>query len=361
MSINSAYNIDMYQMCSAPSGRVEIVDSLSLQEVDELVSNRNIKYLQFSGPLNSDTYDLLNSSFFSVRPDVQLRCYGFSNQVCDLSFLKMMPNLVDFSADCLHGKVINIESLALLRNLKHLAIGMWELEDLDFLNQVPSHLLSLSIEQSKSAKPDLSVLSRFKELNHLYLEKQTKNIEVISELSKLTKITLRSVSTKDIAYLLPLKKTLMSLEIKLGGLSDLSLLEGFEQLIYLELWQIRGLEDISFISSLTGLEKLKLESLRNVKTLPPLHKLKRLKNIELGNMKGLQDVSTLSEAPVLESFLHWSAENMDLSDYDSLLNSDSLNDIRVFFGSQRKNDEFKKLAMSKGKIQIDRGINLADG
>jgi len=261
-----------------------------------------------------------------------------------------MPNLVDFSADCLHGKVINIESLALLRNLKHLAIGMWELEDLDFLNQVPSHLLSLSIEQSKSAKPDLSVLSRFKELNHLYLEKQTKNIEVISELSKLTKITLRSVSTKDIAYLLPLKKTLMSLEIKLGGLSDLSLLEGFEQLIYLELWQIRGLEDISFISSLTGLEKLKLESLRNVKTLPPLHKLKRLKNIELGNMKGLQDVSTLSEAPVLESFLHWSAENMDLSDYEPLLNNDSLKDVQVWFGSVRKNDEFKKLAMSKGKF-----------
>jgi hypothetical protein len=302
----------MYQMSSTISPRVEIVDSLSRQEVSELAANRNIEYLQFSGPLSSDTYDLLNSHFFSVRPEVQLRCYGFYNKVCDLNFLKLMPNLVNFSADCLHGQVINIESLALLPNLKHLAIGMWEIENLDILSRVPSSLLSLSIDQTKSAKPDLSVLGRFKELDRLYLEKHAKNIEVISELPKLTKITLRSVSTKDISFLLPLKQTLLSLEIKLGGLSDLSLLEGFEQLTYLELWQIRGLEDISFISSLTGLEKLKLESLRNVRSLPPLRRLENLKNIELGNMKGLQDVSTLSEAPVLESLLHWSAENMDV-------------------------------------------------
>lgn len=342
--------MSMFKMDKPVSLRVNIIDSLSQKEVGELAANRNIKYLQFSSPLSSDTYDLLNSNFFNVRPEVQLRCYGFYGQVCDLSFLKQMPNLVNFSADSLHGEVINIESLALLPNLKHLGLGMWELDNLEILKRVPTSLLGLSIHQTKSVKPDLQVLSRFNELEQLYLEKQAKNIEVISSLEKLVRLSLRSISTKDIAYLLPLKETLCSLDIKLGGLSDLSLLEGFDHLAYLELWQVRGLKDVSFISSLTSLEKLKLESLLNVKSLPPLSKLTKLKSVELGNMKGLRDVSSLGEAPALESFWHWSAENMDLSDYEPLLNNDSLKDVRVGFGSVKKNDEFKKLAVSRGKI-----------
>ena len=328
------------------TSRVLIDDTFSAQEIRALIADESTKYIQFNTPLPTSTLVLLNDELFSIRPEIQLRCFGGYK---DLSFVKYLPNVTKFSADGLRRDIENIDALSSLTKLKELHIGIWELEDLDFLNQVPASLTYLGIDQTKSAKLDLAVLSRFTNLNELYLEKQTKNIDVIGQLQKLEKLTLRSITTENIAYLLPHKKTLRSLDIKLGGLSDLSELEGFTALSYLELWQIRGLTDIGFISSLAGLERMKLESLRHITSLPALDKLQRLARVELINMKGLRDIRSLADAPALSSFSHWSAQNMQPSDYEPLLNNRAVKQVSVGFGSKRKNEEFVALAESKGK------------
>jgi hypothetical protein len=131
-------------------------------------------------------------------------------------------------------------------------------------------------------------------------------------------VTLRSLSTPGLEYISKLPR-LWSLDIKLGGIQNLSAISGKESIKYLELWQIRGLSDISVVSSLIGLQSLFLQSLRNVSRIPGLSKLTRLRRLSLENMKGLRDVSAIRQAPALEQFIHVAAQNIRPEQYQDLL------------------------------------------
>ena len=95
-----------------------------------------------------------------------------------------MTNVQNLSADCLHDAT-GIESITKIPKLKELGIGIWNLENFSFLNDVSDEIESLSIGTTKSRKPDLAPLSRFKRLKTIYLEGQRKNIDVLSALSNL--------------------------------------------------------------------------------------------------------------------------------------------------------------------------------
>jgi len=162
-----------------------------------------------------------------------------------------------------------VEHIADLENLEELSIGIYSLDSFDFLKQLPNGIKSLSLAATKSTKPQLQTLSRFQSLTHLYLERQQQGIEVLSELKRLEDLTLRSITTEGLDYISMLRR-LWSLDIKLGGIRNLSAIAGKESIKYLELWQIRGLSDIRVISSLGGLQSLFLQSLRNVSAIPDL-------------------------------------------------------------------------------------------
>src|SRR3990167_951247 len=102
-----------------------------------------------------------------------------------------------------------------------------------------------------------------KNFHELYIEGHDKDIEVISKLVTLERLTLRSITLKDLSIFLPLKK-LWWLAIKLGGTKNLSMFSKIEGLKYLELWMIKGLEDISAISKLKNLQFLFLQNLKNI-------------------------------------------------------------------------------------------------
>ena len=116
-------------------------------------------------------------------------------------------------------------------------------------------LKSLWLLQTKSKRPSLDPLSRFTQLETIYLEGQQKDIEVLSGLSELRDVTLRSISTPGLEYLKPLHK-MWSLDLKLGGIRDLSAIAGMDAIRYFEAWQVRGLSDLDVISALPGLQYL---------------------------------------------------------------------------------------------------------
>ena len=90
-----------------------------------------------------------------------LRAYGsYDHSITDLEFLRFFPTLRRFGADALW------DSLTSLDGLRHL----------------PADLEELGIGATK-VKLDLAVLSRFPELRWLFLEGQTKHLEVISGLT----------------------------------------------------------------------------------------------------------------------------------------------------------------------------------
>lgn len=140
--------------------RLEFERSLTTAEVEQLASDAEIRVLQCATPVEPQTWNLLNESLFARRPDIELRVYGFYSSVCDLSFLRHLGNVRRFSADCLMNAV-GIEHLACLENLSELSVGIYNLENFDFLNLIPTGITSLSLAATKSKKPRLDLLPRF--------------------------------------------------------------------------------------------------------------------------------------------------------------------------------------------------------
>ena len=326
--------------------RVEFSKNLSRREVKGLVKNKDLRYLQFSNPVEMPTFHLLNDEFFPKRPDVTLRAYSFNKQICDLSFTSEMSNLRHFSADCL-WETVGIENICSIRMLESLGIGIYQLDSFTFLKDVTPNIKAISLHATKSKKPNLNNLSRFKFLEEIYLEGQQKNIEVLSQLYSLKDVTLRSISTAGVEYLKPLKQ-MWSLDIKLGGIKDFSGIEGMSNIKYLELWQVRGLSNLNFISKLEGLQYLYLQSLKQVTSLPSFDCLSKLRCIYLENMKGLKDVSSLRTAPALIGFRYVDASNMQPEVFLPLLNNPTLKQASIGFGSDKKNTQFDMLRKKYG-------------
>ena len=324
---------------------------VSVGDLKKLIGDKDLKILQMAEPVEEKTLKRLNETFFTQRPDVKFRVYGFYSTPCDLKFLSLMTNVQNLSADCL-DKASGIESIAALPNLKGLGIGIWSLEDLGFLSDVSNKIESLFIGATKSIKPNLEPLSRFKNLKSIYLEGQRKSIDVLSALGSLEKVTLRSITVPDIDFLLPLEN-MWSLDIKLGGTKNLAAIEGMTQLKYLELWQIMGFSDISLVSTLTGLQYLFLQSLSKVTSLPEFRNLAKLRRISLETMKGLKDVSTLRDAPVLTDYLHVAANNLQPDDYKPLLENKSVKNVLIGFGSDKKNNAFRAMMAEYGKARYE--------
>jgi hypothetical protein len=110
--------------------------------------------------------------------------------------LRFFPSLRNFAADTLG----NLASLDALRHLPEtLGLG--------------------------STKPslDLRALERFPKLKWLYFERQHTGIEVVSRLTSLEELILRSITVPDLSLLLSLD-SLQSFDLKLGRTSDLALL-----------------------------------------------------------------------------------------------------------------------------------------
>lgn len=127
----------------------------------------------------------------------------------------------------------------------------------------------------------------------MYLGKKAKkNLESISQISKLKKLSLRGIRVADFSFLKELD--LESFALLWCGNTDLSGLGELETLCELELWRIMKLENLDFISSLVNLETLKLQDLKHVTTLPDLSRLKKLIDIQIDNVP--IDLDTLDES-----------------------------------------------------------------
>lgn len=327
--------------------RCEFRDPVTPTELDRLAGKPEVQVLQAAEPVSLSTWEMLNDRFFSKRPDVELRVYGFYGQVCDLSFVSRMTNVRRFGADCLYNAVA-VEQIRNLSALETLGIGIYDLEDLSFLDDLDnSRLTEISVMRSRSKKPSLAVLERFHKITKLYLEGQQKDIEVIGQLSRLEDLTLRSITVPDLNFLRGLDR-LWSVDIKLGGTTNLSALEGMNGIKYLELWQIKGMSDLSSISRMRGLQYLFLQSLRQLQALPDMSALHQLRRLYLENLMGLTDLTSIGSAPALEELMHVSAQGLDPVEYANGLETTTVKRASVGFGSLKKNEQFTELTRLAG-------------
>lgn len=328
------------QSINRDSGRYNISTGFKKNELSAIANNTKTKLVQFSAPLTYEEYDLLEKMVFATRPDIELRIFGHYSVECDLTFLERIPSLRKVTADCMRDTT-GIEVVTQLRNLESLCVGIFDLDNFNFLEQVAPNLKVLGLYQTRSKKPKIESIARFENLEYLFLEEQQKGINAIKNLKKLQKIILRSITTTDIDFLQGLKQ-LWSVDIKLGGIKSFDALKTLPSLKFLELWQIRGLADLSFISDLTTLQNLFIQSLKQVKTLPDFSKNKFLRRIYLENMKGLDDFSTLKHIPNLKEFIICD-ENKEPDNFLPLFENPTVERVAGFLGSNKRNNRFMDL------------------
>ena len=267
--------------------------------------------VQFPAPLTPREYGRV-AKLVAKHPDVTLRAYG--SKFTDLEFLERFPMVRRFQVDY-----------------------AYQLESLDGLRHLPEDLDSLTLGETKSPRQfSLTVLRRFPSLRTLYLEKHTKDIEVIGELAQLEDLTLRSITLPDLRILLPLQN-LLSLDLKLGGTTNLELLPEIGRLRYLELWQIRGLEDISPISDVEHLQYLFLQSLTRVTALPDMRRLTTLRRVVIDTLKNLENLAPLRDAVALEQLLLVAMRHIRLEDLEVLVGHPTLREAVFGLGSVKRN------------------------
>lgn len=305
----------------AGNGGYAITRDLNKNEIKKLLKQKDLNAIvpkTSSKPLCQRTWKLLDKFIFSNKPNVSLNISSWSNVNEDLTFLQYVPSLLNFSFN--------------LPNLK-------SFEDLKYLNP---NLYSLSISDTTSTKPDLSILGSFLELKDLTLGTgNTKGIENISKLKKLVSLRLAGTKFKDYNLLKELID-LRYLVIVFGGTTDISALQ-YLNIKYLEMWQVRKLEDISVISNMPTLEEIQIGGMRNVKEIPDLSELKLLKKIYFEKMDGVYDLKPLLTAKKLEHFKFVNAPHLEPDDIVYLKKSRSLKKINIGFGSDKKNKKFKEL------------------
>jgi hypothetical protein len=329
--------------------RFDIKGELSESCIDGLAKNRDLSVVQTRVPLRSESWRMLNEMLIKRRPDVEIRVYDHGLKSCDLSLLEHIPDVERLSLDRLQS-VSNFEFISMLRKLKSVSVGISDLKSFEFLESLPDSIEKVFLGATKSKTPSLQGLSKLTKIRELHIEGQTKDIDTIGNLLELEKLLLRSVSPADIGFIRKLSK-LWSLDIKLGGIKNLNPLEGLANLKYLELWQVKGLSDISVVSSLVGLQYLFLQSLINVTVLPDMSRLRNLRRVHLESMRGLQNIDGLAKAPVLEEFVHLCALNMDPEQYESLIRMPSLRKGLFGVSSEKKSEQIEALMKKHGVEQ----------
>ena len=135
---------------------VDFTDGIDPAEILAIVEDTAVKVVQTTSMPDPAAWGLLNTELFSRRPDIELRAYGFFNEVCDLSFLEQMSYVRRFSVNCLQT-VTNIEALGSMPQLEALTVGVYGLNSFEFLKTLPAEQIhTLSLEATESKKPEVS-------------------------------------------------------------------------------------------------------------------------------------------------------------------------------------------------------------
>jgi len=192
---------------------------------------------------------------------------------------------------------------------------------------------------------------------------------------RVTEIGRNNISVKSITSLKGLEycSNLVKLNIRLKDIADLSPLTNLENLVYLDLHQIRLIKDISPLSGLTNLQYLNLENnkiedvtpLANltqltylnidgnpVRSISALSGLKNLKEFRMGHAP-VYDISSLAEMTELVSLRINGSQIMDVTPLENLINLHTV-DLRYnkisIIPPLKKLSQLQYLSLDKNEI-----------
>jgi Leucine-rich repeat (LRR) protein len=196
--------------------------------------------------------------------------------------------------------------------------------------------------------PDLdAALADVQDAGHLSVLGPVRDLVPLGRLTDLRILELRSVRLGDLDALLPLT-SLVNLQLRLGSVEHLDRLSALTALQYVELWMVRGLDDVQVLGRLPALESFFLQDQPRVTALPDLSSSHALRSVWLEHMRGIVDLSPLAAAPVLAEVSLVACNHMQPDDFAPLLHCRTLQRVNIGLGSDRKNRAVRDLLGIRG-------------
>ena len=226
---------------------------------------------------------------------------------------------------------------------------------MDFLNGVNPNLQNLYLDsETKSAKSDLSVLTRFQHLKTLYLQKLEKNLDqALPELQELEALVLRSISKpKSLDFVAGLNN-LQYLTLQLCGFENIDAAAQLPALKYLQLWRLPKLGNLDFVSQMQNLQFLFVETLNGITRFPQVAGLQKLRRVKITSCKNLADFSEVAHSRSIREFAIQNATQPDLNIYRPLIENRHIEQLGIGHEKVATQNAMRALAQQHGREQIE--------
>lgn len=238
------------------------------------------------------------------------------------------------------NKDYDLSFLKFYKGIKAIRIFLPSVTDIKPIIHLADSLENLQLGEFNDKKISFDFLGDLSNIDYLSVVRQSKGLESIIRLSKLTELALTSYSVDKLSFLNDLKN-LNRLYIGFGTSQNIDTITQLENLQELDILWVKQLSDINAISKLKGLIKLKIEDEKQIIKLPDLTENRNLKNIRLMNLSSLQDITALTDSNVEEFIISGPNKNVDF--LSQISNSESLQRVFTYFYLKKEQAKAEKL------------------
>ena len=286
----------------------------------------------------------INNLCLAHRAKIEVRFFGHYQSEFDAQILAQIPDVVHLSVDSLR-KIRNVKQISCLKKVCYLSFGVFEFDQPEILEMLPlDRLKQFSILENRKPNIDLALLTNCKQLDTLYVEGHTKNLEAISSLPGLSKVTLRAIpKSKKIEFLSACEK-LVDLTLIFGGRQNLADFS-HPNLESLSVIWVKGLEDLGPINRFPKLKNLVVEDQLRLHMIDV--SATEITNLRICNCKNLDQVKGLSDLKNLKVFWIYKTK-LPLEELMEFGWPISLEELGLYSQSQSWNKKFDERSAARG-------------
>jgi protein phosphatase 1 regulatory subunit 7 len=281
--------------------RIQNPNSIERAAIEAKIAAGNHIILQFDKPVySSGLLKKINNLCGELGENLEVRFYGHYGDKFDASYLRFLPDIAALSIDCL-VEATNLSALNDLANLRHLSLGIYQLNEPDFLKSLQlRNLERLALCETAKSSFDLISLQACSKLKEFYLVGHTKNIDCLARLPALQMLSLGHISKKQSLEFVSKIQNLRRLVIILGGRADISEIQ-HSTLEELEILRVLGFCNLENLNAFPSLRSLAIEDQIRLEKISFTPASQNIQSVRFFNCKTLRDLEGLNYLTILKS------------------------------------------------------------
>lgn len=330
--------------------RIQNPNSVERAAIEAKIAAGSHIILQFDRPIySSELLKKINNLCGELGKNLEVRFYGHK---FDASHLHFLPDVAALSIDCLL-EATNLSALNDLANLQRLSLGIYRLDEPNFLRSLQlRNLEQFALCETAKSNFDLTPLQVCSKLAEFYLVGHTKNIDCLANLPSLRILSLGQIPKKQNLEFVSKIPNLRRLTIILGGRENILEIQ-HSTLEELEILRVLGFGNLENLHAFPSLRSLVIEDQIRLETINFTVVNQNLKSFRIFNCKTLRNVEGLHYLANLKSI----RIGMTALDIESILRQHLPTALKVFgfyTGKQKENARIREKLNTLGYREYER-------